>query len=126
HHRTQGRQHRPRPRHPALAACRTSRHDRADLVRQGRCVPRPPPAGRGAGGADRMKTPNTRALAAQCLARVVRGASLDDVLARPEAGLVADAPFLKALIYGALRDWSLLGWIVGRLLDRPLSEDLEL
>jgi 16S rRNA (cytosine967-C5)-methyltransferase len=70
-----------------------------------------------------MKPPDTRALAAHCIARVLGGASLDDVLAHPDVARVTDAPFLKALVYGVLRDASLLGWLVGRLLDRPLGDD---
>jgi 16S rRNA (cytosine967-C5)-methyltransferase len=73
-----------------------------------------------------MKPTDTRALAAQCIARVQNGASLDDVLTRPEILRAADAPFLKALVYGVLRDLSLLNWLVARLLARPLATDSEL
>jgi len=52
------------------------------------------------------------------------GMSLDDALARAEAGgvIAADRPMLRALAYGVLRDHRLLGALLERLLERPLQK----
>ncbi len=70
---------------------------------------------------------NVRAIAARTVSRVLRGRSLDDAL-EPAARLrlPADAAMVRLLAYGVLRELSLLQWLSGRLLDKPLAADDEI
>ncbi|HSW14843.1 MAG TPA: 16S rRNA (cytosine(967)-C(5))-methyltransferase RsmB [Solimonas sp.] len=65
---------------------------------------------------------NSRVNAARIVARVMLGHSLDDCYASLPAEL-PDLPFTKALVYGVIRDHSLLSALLDRLLDKPLSPD---
>lgn len=72
------------------------------------------------------QTANVRASAAHSIARVLRGASLDDAL--PPADrfrLPADAALLRLLAYGVLRELSLLQWLANRMMEKPLPQDDE-
>src|SRR5690606_31558487 len=53
------------------------------------------------------------------VARVVRGATLDDVLRAVAAPADRDASLLRSLAYGACRWHHRLDWISAQLLDRP-------
>ncbi|MEQ1439153.1 16S rRNA (cytosine(967)-C(5))-methyltransferase RsmB [Fontimonas sp. SYSU GA230001] len=70
---------------------------------------------------------NVRALAARVISAVLRGRSLDDALepAAARLKLPADAAMLRLLAYGVLRELSMLQWLSGRLLDKPLAADDE-
>lgn len=59
-----------------------------------------------------------RAQAALAVAAVLRGRSLDDVLPVEADG------FTRALIYGVIREHSLLDWLCGRLLDKAITAEL--
>jgi 16S rRNA (cytosine967-C5)-methyltransferase len=63
-----------------------------------------------------------RALAAETLAAVLGGASLDAVLpaAQAQLKLAADRALLQALCYGVLRDLRLLEALLGQLVERPV------
>lgn len=80
----------------------------------------------GAGGIGdnvRMKpSRNSRVNAARVVARVMLGHSLDDCYAGLPPDL-PDLPFMKALVYGVIRDHRLLSALLDRLLDKPLSPD---
>ena len=70
---------------------------------------------------------NVRASAARSIARVLRGTSLDDALLPADRFRVpADAAMTRLLVYGVLRDLSLLQWLAGRMMDKPLPQDDEL
>ncbi|MEW6166110.1 MAG: 16S rRNA (cytosine(967)-C(5))-methyltransferase RsmB [Pseudomonadota bacterium] len=71
---------------------------------------------------------NVRALAARAVSQVLRGRSLDDALAplSSRLRLPADAAMLRLLAYGVLRELSMLQWLSGRLLDKPLAADDEI
>ena len=63
-----------------------------------------------------------RAAAARAVARVVRGATLDDALRDLPALAERDAALARSLAYGACRWHHRLDWQVSQLLDRPLPE----
>jgi len=70
-----------------------------------------------------------RAAAARCVAAVLRGQSLDTVLAsaREALGRDADRALLQMLAFGVLRDYRLLAALAARMLKKPLkAEDGEL
>src|SRR6185295_8136959 len=72
---------------------------------------------------------SVRALAAEAVAQVLQGASLDAALpsGQLKLELPADRALLQAVCYGVLRDLRMLQALVGRLLDRPLkSSDVKL
>ena len=60
-----------------------------------------------------------RAAAARVVAKVVRGATLDDALKAVPAPHERDAPLLRSLAYGACRWHHRLEWLSAALLDRP-------
>jgi 16S rRNA (cytosine967-C5)-methyltransferase len=67
---------------------------------------------------------NVRAAAAQAVAAVLGGRNLDDALAAVSAPLSAvDLSLLKAIAYGAVRDWAALDWRVSQLLEKPLRNE---
>ncbi len=67
---------------------------------------------------------NLRALSARCCAAVFAGSSLDDTLERESAHLSgADRALLRAICYGVMRERSLLEWLLGQLLDKPLKQE---
>jgi 16S rRNA (cytosine967-C5)-methyltransferase len=68
-----------------------------------------------------------RSQAARVVAAVAGGASLSDTLsvaARETAP--GDAPLLKAIVYGVVRERRLLEWFASRLLQKPLKNEPEL
>ncbi|SFF22914.1 16S rRNA m(5)C-967 methyltransferase [Fontimonas thermophila] len=71
---------------------------------------------------------NVRALAARTVAQVLRGRSLDDALqpATARLQLPADTAMLRLLACGVLRELTMLQWLSGRLLDKPLAADDDL
>ncbi|MFA5938245.1 MAG: 16S rRNA (cytosine(967)-C(5))-methyltransferase RsmB [Sinimarinibacterium sp.] len=69
---------------------------------------------------------NVRAIAARAISAVLRGRSLDDALQpATRLKLPADAAMVRLLAYGVLRELSMLQWLSGRLLDKPLAADDE-
>ncbi|HUS24814.1 MAG TPA: 16S rRNA (cytosine(967)-C(5))-methyltransferase RsmB [Candidatus Binatia bacterium] len=72
------------------------------------------------------KPVNSRALAAQAVVRVMRGRSLDDALAQPTIERAPDAAFIRAMVYGVLRDHALLAWLTAQVLDKQLGDQPEL
>jgi 16S rRNA (cytosine967-C5)-methyltransferase len=70
---------------------------------------------------------NSRAAAALAVAGVFAGRSLDDALADAGQGVPAvEQPFLKALAYGVLRDYTLLDWLATSMMEKPLRNEPEL
>lgn len=70
------------------------------------------------------KTGSPRAAAAQAVAAVLGGRSLDDVLPSVEADLTpGDRSLLRALSYGVLREHLFLAAIAGKMLKSPLNEE---
>jgi len=68
-----------------------------------------------------------RAAAARAVARVIRGATLDDALGDLPALPERDASLARSLAYGACRWHHRLDWQVSQLLDRPLpAREVEL
>jgi 16S rRNA (cytosine967-C5)-methyltransferase len=69
----------------------------------------------------------TRASAAQTVAAVAAGASLDDALVSSISSLPApDQSLAKAIAYGTVRERRLLEWFASRLLQKPLKDEAEL
>lgn len=67
-----------------------------------------------------------RACAAQIVAAVQVGRSLDAELAQPRDLSTVDQRFVQALTYGVLRDWRLLQWLAGQMLRRPPKKSAQL
>ena len=67
---------------------------------------------------------NVRAAAAKAVAAVMKGSNLDDALAAVSAPLpVADLSLLKAMAYGVVREYSVLTWLSGQMLQKPLRDE---
>lgn len=65
---------------------------------------------------------SARAAAARCVAAVLAGRSLDDVLPEHDAALApGDRSLLRALAYGVLRDHGYLAALAAQMLKSPLS-----
>jgi 16S rRNA (cytosine967-C5)-methyltransferase len=65
-----------------------------------------------------------RLAAAQAVAGVLAGRSLDDTLSRETAGLSpADAALAKAIAYGVVREHRLLAALAARMLQKPLNRE---
>jgi 16S rRNA (cytosine967-C5)-methyltransferase len=70
---------------------------------------------------------NVRASAARAVSQVLRGASLDNALLPAHRFRVpADAAMTRLLAFGVLRDLSLLQWLAGRMIDKPMAADDEI
>jgi 16S rRNA (cytosine967-C5)-methyltransferase len=68
-----------------------------------------------------------RGQAARVVAAVAGGASLSDALSAAARETVpGDAPLLKAIVYGVVRERRLLEWFASRLLQKPLKNEPEL
>ncbi|GAC1629368.1 MAG: 16S rRNA (cytosine(967)-C(5))-methyltransferase RsmB [Nevskia sp.] len=68
--------------------------------------------------------PNVRAAAARAVAAVMTGSNLDDALAAVSAPLsAADLSLLKAIAYGVVREYSVLTWLAGQMLQKPLRDE---
>lgn len=65
---------------------------------------------------------NSRAYAARAIARIMLGHSLEDTM-EPIPPDTPEMPFIKALVYGVVREHRLLSSLVDRLLDKPLTPD---
>ena len=68
-----------------------------------------------------------RAEAARVVARVGAGRTLDDALAAAAASALTtqNRALLQAMVYGVIRDQTLLAHLAGRLLDKPLQNQPE-
>ena len=68
-----------------------------------------------------------RAEAARAVARVMGGRTLDDALAAADSAALTtqNRALLQAMVYGTVRDHTLLAHLAGRLLDKPLQKQPE-
>lgn len=69
---------------------------------------------------------NVRASAARAVSHVLRGASLDNaLLPATRFRMPADAAMTRLLAYGVLRELSVLQWLAGCMIDKPMAADDE-
>jgi len=72
-----------------------------------------------------MSTPhNSRAIAARVIARIAQGRSFDDALFESHVENHEQSGFIKALVYGVVREQRLLSALLDRLTDKSPADEL--